>query len=233
MHSEKDFNDAKATPEIFSRQQHATDITHLQSLIHDLSEQVKQLKQVNTVAPHTVSPVINNTSTINNNINITVNQFGKEDLSHLSHLDLDRMLYRTRLGLVQLMEYIHFRHDSGKNKNVRVSTMKEEMLEYFNGRRWLYGWKGDILNSMMEKGIDVMSDHFDNEQDKLRKNWSLTMYDHVENWLNKMQDRNDDVLDPAMRELFLMLCNNTTSVASCASCVDRTPHGVNSRRKSV
>ena len=175
-------------------------VERLCTLVREMDEKIK----TGTDTSH------HNVHITNNTTNITINQFGREDISHLSrYLDLDRILYRTKLGLVQLVEYIHFRHRSGTNKNVRVSNIREEMLEYHNGQRWLYGWRDDILNKMMDRGIDVMSDHFDNEQDRLRNKWTMTMYDHVEGWLNDMQERKDEAIYPAAREVFRMLCNNT------------------------
>lgn len=147
----------------------------------------------------------------NGNLHIKINSFGDEDVFHVYLLDLDEILSRTRLGLVQLIEYIHFRHQLRKNENVRVKDVENEILEYYNGKKWMYGWKGDILQGMMEKGIDVMSDRFDKAQDRLRNEWTTAMYDHVERWLNDMRDRKYDVIDPAVRELFIMLCNNTNT----------------------
>ena len=151
--------------------------------------------------------LITNNNSNNNNINITINQFGKEDLSHLTNLDLDKIVYRTKLGLIQLMEYIHFRQKIKSNKNVRVTDVHREMFEYYNGKRWMYAWKQDILERMVEKGIDIMSDHFDSEQDKLQKQWSPTMYEHVEKWIDLMQEKSPCVHDEAINDMCLMLYN--------------------------
>lgn len=145
----------------------------------------------------------------NNTMNVTINQFGKEDLSGLVQLDLNRILYRTKLGLVQLMEHIHFREKSDRNKNIRVSDMKHEMVEYFDGDRWMYGWKGDILERVMGRGVGLMSDHFDSEHEILRNKWSRTMFDHVETWLDGMQNEKHECVVPATRDMYLMLCNHS------------------------
>jgi len=160
----------------------------------------------------TIPNVINNTTnhiTNNTNNNIVVNQFGKEDLSHLSSLDLDRMVYRTKLGLIQLTEYIHFKKK--QNKNVRVTDLNMDMMEYHNGARWIYGWKDDIMNKVIGNGVELMTDHFDSEHLRLSTQWSTTMFEHVKGWLEGMYNKSDDVYAPALRDVYMMICNNTNT----------------------
>jgi len=77
---------------------------------------------VSILSGRTVSNVTRSTGSVNiqnnnnNTLNVTINQFGKEDLSDITNLDLDRILYRTKLGLVQLMEHIHFREKIRKEQ---------------------------------------------------------------------------------------------------------------------
>ena len=107
-----------------------------------------------------------------------------------------------------------------------MSDVKDDMMEYYNGSRWVYGRKNDVLNRMLGKGVDVMSDHFDNEQDKLRNRWSNTMFDHVETWLDGMQCEKEDFRQPATRDVYLMLCNHS-SIPFHTRQIDRI------RRKSI
>jgi len=80
--------------------------------LHDLIRDLKN--EISNVTRSTGSVNIQNNN--NNTLNVTINQFGKEDLSDITNLDLDRILYRTKLGLVQLMEHIHFREKIRKEQ---------------------------------------------------------------------------------------------------------------------
>lgn len=144
-----------------------------------------------------------------NNINIQINSFGKEDTTHVGSLNLDKLLYRTKLGLVQLLEHIHFHHKEGKNNNVRVCDLREDIMEYFDGQKWKYGWKNDILQQIVENGLMVFIDYFEDKQDKLQQTWSRTMYTHVEKWLEDMIHRIDSVYGQAKADVCLMISNNT------------------------
>jgi len=97
-------------------------VKSLEDLIHGLRNDISKIARSGAVT------IQNNNNNNNNTVNVTINQFGKEDLSNLSNLDLDQILYRTKLGLVQLTEHVHFRERSGKNNNVRVSDMKEDII---------------------------------------------------------------------------------------------------------
>jgi len=204
---------------------HADKIDHLKKITSELKEVLNN----NTCNNITIN---NNNNNNNNTFNIVINQFGKEDLTHLSGLDFDKLMYRTTLGLVQLIEYIHFRHRSDINRNVRTTEMKNEILEYFNGNRWIYGWRDDIIKNMIEKGIDLMTDHFDNEHERLQEKWSMTMFNHVEKWLYDMQDQKPCVMSPALRNIFLMICNNNHFASSVPFENFNTRRG-HRRRKSI
>jgi len=209
--------------------ENAANNARLEGVISSLNETIREMKD--SIDRNNSTPRVQNTTNnqvVSQNIqNITINQFGKEETTHLTGLDLDKLVYRTKLGLVQLMEYIHFQHEKGRNLNVRVSDMKHDVIEYYNGRRWMYGWKPDVLNRMVGKGLDLMTDHFDVGQERLRKKWSLSMYDHVEKWLDCMQEGNTDVFESAANDIYLMLCNNTTDIANEKNRLPRT------RRKSI
>ena len=59
---------------------------------------------------------INNT--INNNLTVNINSFGKEDLSHITLEDYKKYLNGFFKGFIEFIEKVHFDKNSPKNRNL-------------------------------------------------------------------------------------------------------------------
>ena len=98
---------------------------HAAKQTQDLQTQIDALASLVTRSQLTPSVTVgSNNTTINN---ITLNNFGEEDLSYLE--SPDKYLRMRKAGLVLVIEHIHFHADHPANANVRLKSLKHQLAE--------------------------------------------------------------------------------------------------------
>jgi hypothetical protein len=150
-----------------------------------------------------------NTFTINNTT-VNVNAFGKEDTSGISQQVLDQCLRRTNLGLVDLVKRIHF--DNVSNRNVKASIDHSHIVECHNGLEWRYDQKKKVLQQIVDSGHRMMSEHFDDNTDRLKSEMSNALFHYVCDWLCKMEKNNHAIYADMIEKVFVMILNHSKSI---------------------
>lgn len=150
----------------------------------------------------------NTTNNIVNN-HIHINAFGKEDLSHITKAFLTQSVKRRDKGLVELMRKIHFDRKVPGNRNIRIRNKKKSLIEYHNGKRWIYEDKSKVLNDVMDKGQNMMQDHFDEYNKTIREIAPKYWYDAITDWLTKVKDGKTAEARVALKALHIMILNES------------------------
>lgn len=97
--------------------------------------------------------IVNSNNTINNfQQNITINAFGKEDISYISHHPnlsrfLAKCLKEQSEGLCEYIAKKHLNHSHPENNNIRKLNKKDKFIDYYNGNEW----KISNADRMLEK----------------------------------------------------------------------------------
>ena len=101
----------------------------------------------------------NNTNNITNNItnNLTVqiqiNPFGKEDLSHITLEDYKKCLEQRFPGLFEYIRLVHLNKNAPQNHNILLTNGKSKFLKVYKEGKFKTEYKdeiiGDILNNNM------------------------------------------------------------------------------------
>jgi len=129
--------------------------------------------------------IINNTQ--NNHLNINVNVFGEESISHLTQEILDTCWKRRDKGQAELLKHIY---NSPKNRNLMRDPEKPNYFLTFNGKTYVYDTKDDVYDKMFDKSADILTHHHNQNFDRLKhqiKNQSL-LQDIME-YIDKLEDR--------------------------------------------
>lgn len=155
---------------------------------------------------HNTNHSHNTTNNIVNN-HIHINAFGKEDLSHITKAFLTQSVRRRDKGLVELMKKIHFDKKVPANRNLRIRNKKKSLIEYHNGKKWMYGDKSTVLNDVMDKGQTMMQDHFDEYEKSIREIAPKYWYDAIKDWLTKVRDGKTAEARVALKALHIMILN--------------------------
>ena len=89
-----------------------------------MQAQIDNLTKLITETQHAPTTIVNNGTIINN---ITLNNFGEEDLSYLE--SPDTYLRMRKAGIVLVIKHIHFNKDHPANRTVRLKSLKHQLAE--------------------------------------------------------------------------------------------------------
>lgn len=104
----------------------------------------------------------NQTNNITNNITniITLNAHGKEDLAYLTHDFLTECTKNAYTeGIPKLIREVHLNPEHPENRNVRGKSLRQSMLETYNGKQWIITPAVPVLDSLIQKGCKVIWKH--------------------------------------------------------------------------
>jgi hypothetical protein len=130
------------------------------NIIKDLQYENARLREELQKQPSTMS-VVNNIVN-NNTINITLNSFGNEDTSHLTHELLSHCLLNPSKGLTTLIDTIHYSPNYPNNFNIRHKSTKQNMLEKYENQHWRECDTSNTLDELIRKGYRILNAHYTN-----------------------------------------------------------------------
>ena len=103
---------------------------------------------------------VGDTTNIQNNI--ILNNYGKEDLSHITDT-LKTELLETPYGAIpKMIEAIHFNDEKPENKNIVLPNKKENLIKVYEGNKWIYKNKNDTITDLVDSKYTIIDDHYDN-----------------------------------------------------------------------
>lgn len=124
--------------------------------IKSLEDEVHRLKSEKTttsqqfITNNQNSNNTNNYNTINQNIHIHLTDFGKENLSHLPQSFYRECLMNGALGVLQMIEKVWFDEEHPENFNIRLSSLKNMLVQYYKHPEWEVCGFHDAIDKMID-----------------------------------------------------------------------------------
>jgi hypothetical protein len=165
-----------------------------------------------------INSQINNIQTQNNNnigtqnVIININNFGQEDMSHITD-DYKNMCIQAinGLGVKMLVQKTHFDPNVPENHNVRIKSTKLQQVQVREDDRWAIKDSDDAVDSMMMKSCKRLMDHYYDssikEEDASEHNSLM-----IQNLMN-IRMRNPPVYHRLRRQIFAMICDAQEKLA--------------------
>lgn len=128
------------------------------NIIKELQEENNRLKEQlnkNSLPQSIVNNIINN-----NTINISINNFGNEDTSHLTHDLLSHCLFNPSKGLPKLIDNIHYNPNVPSNFNLRHKSTKNNLFEKYENEHWMECDTSNTLDELIRKGYRILNTHY-------------------------------------------------------------------------
>lgn len=169
--------------------------------ILELERQVEELKKTKSI-------INNNTTNIQNNIQINIKDFGNENISYLQK---DFLTYCfANKDLYRLIENIHCDKEHPENHNIRVKSQKRKQIETRENEKWVIKDEDEALSDCIKNGYRVLLRHgwkHKNEiiEDELDNN--VDEYHSINDWLESVYN-NQDQQKPIKRKILLLLLSN-------------------------
>ena len=154
--------------------------------------------------------IINNTTNINNIINnnitnniiIKINNFGDEDLSHLTQQDITDMIKKGFSCVFDYIDKVHLNPNKPENNNIMLTNLKSGLIKIFQN----YGWKmakcNDILTSIIDKCHELTLHNYNDLKDN--KKFHCKAY---ERWLSALNNNVDKTYNDKYPDMKIQLYN--------------------------
>ena len=114
----------------------------------------------NTTNNNTTNNTTNNTNNINNNLilNININSFGKEDLSHITDEDYINCLKQRYPGLFQFIKLVHLNKDVPQNHNIMHTNRRNKFIKIYKDGTFISEDKEEVLNDILNNNMWRLED---------------------------------------------------------------------------
>lgn len=205
----------------------------LASEIDILKKELIAIKEKNIELENELNKIksssITNIKTQNNNVDnmnvvqIVINAYGKEDLSHLTEKHIRKILDRGFKSIPQYIEFIHFNDDAPENKNICISNRRDSVVNVFDGNKWQLQDKQQFLNDIKEKGIDFIEQKIEDlDENKTSDKRILTKInrflqtyrdnENSDDELSKNKKESKEIMKKLDKDIQLILYNNRDTV---------------------
>jgi hypothetical protein len=136
-------------------------------LIKFQGEQIEELKkQIETLIVKHSGSYNNNHSnnnsnnTTNNTINI--NNYGSEDITHITNAVKTELL-KSPYGMIpMLFEKVHFNPEKPENWNIMLVNKKDGYIQVYDNNQWKTMDKKDTLRDLVDAKYFILDEHFEN-----------------------------------------------------------------------
>jgi uncharacterized C2H2 Zn-finger protein len=138
-------------------------------IIKIMSDEIQSLKTQNIIMTNNIDNTKNTQNIQNIQNNITVNAYGKEDISHITDKDYKNLFTKCNSLIPALIELIHFNEDKPENRNVYISNIKSPYAYVYDGNKWNLMNKDEIIDDIYDNKCIIIIDKFDDIKDILNK----------------------------------------------------------------
>lgn len=122
---------------------------------------------------------------------------------------IDDCVKRLNNGMKNLVQYIHFNPQVPENRNIRVLSKKQNLLETFRDGAWHPCDKNNTLDEMIKKGYRILFQHFLNTTLD-----SEGISDQISKYFVNLMNRETEEYFQLRRDLYVMILDNTLYVLS-------------------
>ena len=145
----------------------------------------------------------NQTNTQNNQI--ILNNFGHEDISHISDKFMRNMLVIPYGSVQKLIEKVHFSNKKPENKNIALTNKKEKMIKIFKNNKWKYQNRDEILDELINTNYTRIDDFYSEKgKDKLKDTHNKI----YENFQEKFENQDTDLHNKIKQDCEMLLLSD-------------------------
>ena len=101
------------------------------------------------------------------NQNIILNNYGNEDMSHITDTFKTQLLKIPYMMIPKMIEAVHFSDKKPENKNIALTNKKENRLKVFKNNKWVYQNKKDVISDLMDSKYYTLDSHYEEKHDEL------------------------------------------------------------------
>ena len=128
-------------------------------------EKAAMKKQIEMLITKVGSTTIKNNNSNNINNTIVLNNYGQEDLSHITDVIKTQFL-KIPYGMIpKMIEEVHFNKDKPENKNIKITNSRDNKLKIYKNNKWVYKDKSETLNDLVDSKYFMLDTHYSSGAD--------------------------------------------------------------------
>ena len=138
------------------------------------------------------------------NNNITLNNYGQEDISHITDQMKLNYIKLPFTGVQKMIEQVHFNKNKPENKNIAITNKKEKgMIKIYKDNRWRYSDRNEIIDQLIQINYGRIDDHYENEVKGTLSNVHNNRYRNFQYQFDNQQDKLIDIIKKDVEMIIL------------------------------
>jgi hypothetical protein len=176
------------------------------SKIKALEEDKEKWEQEKQELYKQVSKLLDKVGDTNIQNNIILNNYGSEDLSHITDTVKNELIKIPYFAIPKMIEAIHFNDQKPENKNIMIPNKKENLVKIFQGDKWIYKNKTETISDLVDSKYNIIDDHYEvmDSQDSIAPNVKTTFTKFKKIY----EDDDAEMIERLRKECELVLLNN-------------------------
>lgn len=185
-------------------------ILSLKQELINLKSEIEDLKKIK----HTSTPTnqncgnnntINSNNKIINNINVVIRNFGNENMEALPKETIGD--YFLNLQFKDLLEILHYHPDYPENKNIRIKSLKRQVLEIYKNNQWNVTTFMDGLNEIVLQAQQIFEDYYKKNKNTIADEMTKEELISRIKLLDDIKELDQKYVKPIHKDLQIMLEN--------------------------
>ena len=138
--------------------------------------------------------------------NIILNNYGSEDLSHITDSLKNELLKIPYGAIPKMIEAVHFNDKKPENKNIMLPNKKENLLKVFQDNKWVYRDKSETISDLVDSKYIMIDQHYD----KVENTPQITAQvdSNYKKFRKFYDDGDEEMIDKLKRDCELVFLNN-------------------------
>ena len=105
------------------------------------------------------------TTIINIDKQINLNNYGSEDLSHITTGFKDNLLKVPFIAIPKMIEEVHFSNKKPENKNIKIQNKKEKYVKVYQDEKWIYKDRKATITNLVDDKYSLIDNHYEKTKD--------------------------------------------------------------------
>ena len=176
-----------------------------------ITKMEKEIEQLKNLKIQTQNNTINNNinNTTNSNNNIIINNYGNENIDHISKKYLLNLFSKTYSAVPRLIEKIHFDPEHPENQNIKLPNKKLPYIKIKKNDKWQFvDRKTEIIN-LIDAMCFILSENYQNMNLKGKNSLNERQKNVIEKYLEKYKNDDKKLLSELENIVDLTLINNS------------------------
>jgi hypothetical protein len=183
------------------------DTQTLQAQIDNLKNEVIEMRRAQQQSQP--ASVTNNDHSININNYIQLNNFGSENLEHITQDFIKRCLMNNVSGMKALIEKIHFSEDAPHNKNIKIKSQKDRLVYVNNNNRWVVQDAHEATGTMIRNGCNLANHCYLDDNSGMRQLDEETLDHKIQSFLLELLGRQGNNYHALHRRIVALIIEYT------------------------